>query len=295
MVCLNGHSPTGSKELMEYVVPPFNPRADDRVYIRLNGVEQTAQYQAAPYRVCSESSALLRGLVAILSFTESIKRRGYVALPECAQWSWRPCSTWRSSWGPSRSICDPNRRPTSSKPWWTPSSCSCTCATSNGIPKHCIGAGLVVTRGDRTPSRNYPKIRYGVTYSNRQKYSHLASGELGLCEFSTMRIIHATLLIFFFFQVNIHLNVDLPVLVETTTAFFRKMLSPYCSQGSQTVWSLDVTDNTNYDHRRCFQNCYSLDDLLLVQFCSSEELKICYRHSTRLSNRFCWNLTSNNR
>lgn len=61
--------------------------------------------------------------------------------------------------------------------------------------------------------------------------------------------------------------VDLPVLVETTTTFFRQMLSPYVNQGTETEGCFDVTDSTNNNHGWSFQNGNSFNDLLLVYLC----------------------------
>lgn len=63
-----------------------------------------------------------------------------------------------------------------------------------------------------------------------------------------------------------------PVLVEAATDFVGKMLSPDGGEGTKTTGSLDVTNNTNDDHRRSLNDADSLDDLLLVHLCMIEEL-----------------------
>jgi hypothetical protein len=56
-----------------------------------------------------------------------------------------------------------------------------------------------------------------------------------------------------------------PVLVETTTALVRKVLSPDSGDAAKTKRSLLVTDNTDNDHRRSLEDGNSLKDLLLVE------------------------------
>lgn len=56
----------------------------------------------------------------------------------------------------------------------------------------------------------------------------------------------------------------IPVLVEATTAVFGHVFSPYGQKSAKAMWCLDVTDNTNTDHRRSLNDGHSFDDLLLV-------------------------------
>lgn len=62
---------------------------------------------------------------------------------------------------------------------------------------------------------------------------------------------------------------NLPVFVETTTAFFGQMLSPDINQGTKTEGSFNVTNSTNHNHGWGFQNGYGFNDLLLVHLCKN--------------------------
>lgn len=55
-----------------------------------------------------------------------------------------------------------------------------------------------------------------------------------------------------------------PVLVESSLDFIRKMFSPDSGEGSETTRSLNVTNNTNNNKRRSVNNCNSLNNLTLV-------------------------------
>merc|ERR1712183_427462 len=55
-----------------------------------------------------------------------------------------------------------------------------------------------------------------------------------------------------------------PVLVESSLAFFTDVLSKDGLQGTETTGSFDVSDATNYNHGWCFQNCNSINNLLFV-------------------------------
>jgi len=56
-----------------------------------------------------------------------------------------------------------------------------------------------------------------------------------------------------------------PVLVVSPLSFIRNMLSPNGLQRSQTSGSFDVTNQTNTDHRRSFEDGNWFDNFLLVQ------------------------------
>lgn len=62
----------------------------------------------------------------------------------------------------------------------------------------------------------------------------------------------------------------LPVLVETTTAFFRQMLSPDVAQGTRSEWGLDVADSSNDHNWRRFQDGNGFHDFLLVDLCGMD-------------------------
>lgn len=66
----------------------------------------------------------------------------------------------------------------------------------------------------------------------------------------------------------------LPVLVEATTAFFRQMLGPDCSKGTETEWSFDVSNNTDNDHWWGFQDGDSLNDFLLVDLWNGGKMQL---------------------
>ena len=55
-----------------------------------------------------------------------------------------------------------------------------------------------------------------------------------------------------------------PVLVETTLARIVHMFSKNGGESAETLGSLDVTDNTNNNHRRSFEDGDSFDNFLLV-------------------------------
>jgi len=55
-----------------------------------------------------------------------------------------------------------------------------------------------------------------------------------------------------------------PILVETTLAFLREMLGPDGSQGTETAGGLDVTDDTDDDHRRGLDDGHGFRDFLFV-------------------------------
>jgi len=55
-----------------------------------------------------------------------------------------------------------------------------------------------------------------------------------------------------------------PVAVEATLDFVRKVLSPDGGEGTETTGSLDVSDDTDDDHRRSLDDGSGFDDFLLV-------------------------------
>lgn len=55
-----------------------------------------------------------------------------------------------------------------------------------------------------------------------------------------------------------------PVAVEATLDFVRKVLSPDSGEGTETTGSLDVSDDTDDDHRRSLDDGSGFDDFLLV-------------------------------
>lgn len=63
-----------------------------------------------------------------------------------------------------------------------------------------------------------------------------------------------------------------PVLVEAATAVLRHMFSPDSQQGTQTMWGLNVPNNTHAYHRRSFNNCHCLYNLLFVDLCVKKRL-----------------------
>lgn len=60
-----------------------------------------------------------------------------------------------------------------------------------------------------------------------------------------------------------------PVAVEATLDFVGKVLGPDGGERSKTTGGLDVTDNTDDNHRRSLDDSGGLDDLLLVHLCES--------------------------
>eukprot|EP00736_Rhodelphis_marinus_P002706 Rmarinus@m.23776 len=56
-----------------------------------------------------------------------------------------------------------------------------------------------------------------------------------------------------------------PVLVESATALIGNMLGPHRLQRTETTRSLNVSNNTNHNHRRGFDHGNGLDSLLLVK------------------------------
>lgn len=66
---------------------------------------------------------------------------------------------------------------------------------------------------------------------------------------------------------HIWMNVNLPVLVEATTALLGQMLSPDIDQSTATEWCFDVANGTNDNHWWGFNDGDSFNDLLLVNLC----------------------------
>jgi hypothetical protein len=64
-----------------------------------------------------------------------------------------------------------------------------------------------------------------------------------------------------------------PVLVEATLDLVGEVLGPNGGEGTKTTGSLDVTDNTNDDHRGGLDDGDSLDDLLLVHLCGKKRIR----------------------
>jgi len=58
----------------------------------------------------------------------------------------------------------------------------------------------------------------------------------------------------------------IPVLVESSSTIFAEMLSKDGLEDAQTLRCLDVTHDTNHDHRRCLEDGNSFDNLFLVSF-----------------------------
>jgi len=56
-----------------------------------------------------------------------------------------------------------------------------------------------------------------------------------------------------------------PVLVKSSSDFFTQMLGPDGGQGAKTLGGFDVTNNTDGDHGRGFQNGHGFHDLFLVE------------------------------
>jgi len=56
-----------------------------------------------------------------------------------------------------------------------------------------------------------------------------------------------------------------PVLVESSSAFISQVASPDSGEAAQALRSLDITDDTNDDNRRGFDDSDRLDDFLLVE------------------------------
>jgi len=59
---------------------------------------------------------------------------------------------------------------------------------------------------------------------------------------------------------------SVPVLVEATLDFIRKMASPNSGKSAKTSWGFDVTNHTNSNKRRSFKDSNGLNSFLLVQF-----------------------------
>lgn len=76
-------------------------------------------------------------------------------------------------------------------------------------------------------------------------------------------------------------EIVLPVLVEATTALLRQMLGPNVDGSTLTEWSLDVTDGSDDNHWRSLKNGDGLNDLLLVDLCESEHVRLEFAHQTR--------------
>jgi hypothetical protein len=55
-----------------------------------------------------------------------------------------------------------------------------------------------------------------------------------------------------------------PVLIEATLGFFRKVFSPNSGQRTKTAGGFDVTNNTDNNHGGSFDNSDGFDDFLLV-------------------------------
>ena len=66
-----------------------------------------------------------------------------------------------------------------------------------------------------------------------------------------------------------------PILVEPPLDLIAQMLGPDRCQRAQTARSLDVSDKTNDDHRRGFDDRNGFNDFLLVQF--GTRLEACQR------------------
>jgi hypothetical protein len=64
-----------------------------------------------------------------------------------------------------------------------------------------------------------------------------------------------------------------PVLVEPPLQLVRQVLGPDGGQRPQTSGGLDVSDNTNDDHRRGLDDGGSLDNLSLVHLCEVEKTR----------------------
>lgn len=58
----------------------------------------------------------------------------------------------------------------------------------------------------------------------------------------------------------------LPILVEPPAAIFGQMFCPDSRQSPQTMWSFNIPNNPNYDHRWGLQNCNSFHNFFLVYF-----------------------------
>merc|ERR1712142_311416 len=58
----------------------------------------------------------------------------------------------------------------------------------------------------------------------------------------------------------------IPVLIESPSAFFAKMLCPHRRKLSKSPRSFNVPNNTDYDKRRCFQDSDSFNNFFLVIF-----------------------------
>ena len=64
--------------------------------------------------------------------------------------------------------------------------------------------------------------------------------------------------------INIKLCIQLPVLIESSAAIFWQVFSPYRGQSAQTMWSFNIPNHTNNDHRWCFQNGNCFHNFLLI-------------------------------
>ena len=62
-----------------------------------------------------------------------------------------------------------------------------------------------------------------------------------------------------------------PVLVEASQNFLTQVSSPHGGQSAETLGGFDVTNNTDDDHRRSFNNGDGFNDFLLVQSCLQNE------------------------
>jgi len=58
----------------------------------------------------------------------------------------------------------------------------------------------------------------------------------------------------------------IPIFIEAPLAFFRDVLGPDSGQRSESLRSIDVSDNSDGDHGWCFKDSDGLDHFLLVKF-----------------------------
>jgi len=59
---------------------------------------------------------------------------------------------------------------------------------------------------------------------------------------------------------------SVPVLVEATLDFVRKVASPNSGKSAKTSWGFNITNHTNSNKRRSFKDSNGLNSFLLVQF-----------------------------
>ena len=64
-------------------------------------------------------------------------------------------------------------------------------------------------------------------------------------------------------------DANLPVLVESSLTLVTDVLGEHSFERSESARSLDVTNNSDSDHWRSFDNCDGFDNLFLVRSCNN--------------------------